>query len=64
METVQSSDTEAPISSEDISSVASELSEEVVSTDPNTESADDAIKWDDLTEMEDSDESDNDEKRR
>jgi hypothetical protein len=64
METVQSSDTEAPISSEDISSVASELSEEVVSTDPNTESADDAIQWDDLTEMEDSDESDNDEKRR
>ena len=64
METVQSSDTEAPISSEYISSVASELSEEVVSTDPNTESADDAIQWDDLTEMEDSDESDNDEKRR
>ena len=63
METVQSSDTEAPISSEDISSVASELSEEVVSTDPNTESADDAIQWDDLTEMEDSDESD-DEKIR
>ena len=61
---MQSSDTEAPLSSENISSVASEQSEEGgVSTDPNTES-DDAIQWDDLTETEDSDESDNDEQRR
>ena len=64
MDTVQSSDTEAPLSSENISSVASEQSEEGgVPTDPNTES-DDAIQWDDLTETDDSDESDNDEQRR
>lgn len=62
MENVQSSDTEAPISSEDIISVASELSEEGIPTDPNTES--DTIQWDDLTETEDSDESDNCEKKR
>jgi hypothetical protein len=44
VETVQFSDTEAPISSDDISSVASEQSEEGgVSTDPNGTESDDAM---------------------
>ena len=44
VETVRFSDTEAPISSDDISSVASEQSEEGgVSTDPNGTESDDAM---------------------